>query len=117
MPTIYIPDFSLTPKKKTNKYHNKKVRIDGILFDSLFEASRYKQLLLEKRVGNIKSFGVHPSFLLPGGVRYEADFIITDNCGKTWVEDTKGVETKDFKIKKKLWPVQYSGIELRLIKE
>lgn len=38
-------------------------------------------------------FGIQPSFVLPGGIRYRADFIVCDKTGLIWVEDVKGVET------------------------
>lgn len=33
-----------------NKYHNKKVTVDGISFDSVKEAHRYSELILLQRV-------------------------------------------------------------------
>lgn len=39
---------------KTNKYHNKKVVIDGVTFDSKLEATRYTELKLLERKGLIK---------------------------------------------------------------
>ena len=36
-----------------NKYHNRKVAIDGILFDSKKEAGRYQELLLLQQAGEI----------------------------------------------------------------
>ena len=38
-----------------SKYHNKKVIIDGIKFDSKKEANRYQELKLMQRAGKIKS--------------------------------------------------------------
>ena len=44
-----------------------------------------------------------PGKLIEQDVKYVADYVYTDNrTGKTVVEDTKGVRTKDYIIKRKL---------------
>lgn len=101
---------------KKPKYNNIKTTVDGITFASKAEARRYSELILLQRAGEIKGFGIQPSFVLTGGVRYIADFIVCDKNGNKWVEDVKGVETQAFKIKKKLWEACYPWLELRLIK-
>ena len=40
--------------------------------------------------------------LIERAVSYSADFVYTDENGKTVVEDTKGFRTKDYIIKRKL---------------
>lgn len=105
------------------KYGNKKVIVDGITFDSKKEAKRYTELKLLERAGQIQNLELQKEFeLIPtqreadtvgirGGikkgkviehsVKYKADFVYTEN-GKTVVEDTKGMRTKDYIIKRKL---------------
>lgn len=105
------------------KYGNKKVIIDGITFDSKKEARRYRELKLLERAGQIQNLELQKEFeLIPtqreadtvgarGGikkgkviehaVKYKADFVYTEN-GETVVEDTKGMRTKDYIIKRKL---------------
>lgn len=94
------------------KYNNKKVTVDGILFDSRKEANRWQELKLLERAGQIEdlhrqiSFTLIPSQRINGNVveracRYIADFVYKEN-GKTVVEDTKGFKTKDYIIKRKL---------------
>lgn len=94
------------------KYRNKKVTIDGIVFDSKREAKRYTELKLLEKAGQIqglelqKEYVLIPSQKINGrvaerAVKYKADFVYTEN-GKTIVEDTKGVRTKDYIIKRKL---------------
>ena len=105
------------------KYGNKKVIVDGITFDSRKEARRYRELKLLERAGQIQHLELQKEFeLIPtqreadtvgvrGGVKrgkviehsvkYKADFVYTEN-GKTVVEDTKGMRTKDYIIKRKL---------------
>ena len=95
-----------------SKYKNKKVKYDGIVFDSLKEYNRYKELKLLERAGVIKELQTQvkyiliPSQYLNGKCierecSYIADFVYTEN-GKKVVEDTKGFRTKDYIIKRKL---------------
>lgn len=118
---------NLKPKVfKKNKYNNQKTTIDGITFDSKKEADYYCQLKLLKQSGGIKDFGLQqryellPTFKKNGttyrAISYIADFVIEYNDGTTEVVDIKGVETKDFKIKKKLFEYKYKDLELKIIK-
>lgn len=92
------------------KYYNKKTQtIDGMVFDSKKEASRWGQLKLMERAGLIKDIQTQVKFeLIPKqeGERacsYVADFVYTDcNTGKKVVEDTKGYRTEVYRIKRKL---------------
>ena len=107
-----------------NKYHNQKVVVDGITFDSKKEAKRYRELSLLQRAGAIcdlefqKQYILVPSQKINGkvveqSVKYKADFVYTEN-GVTVVEDTKGVKTKDYIIKRKLM-LYIHGIRIREI--
>lgn len=115
------------------KYGAKKVQIDGIVFDSKKEATRYCELKLMERAGQIKNLELQKPFeLIPSQrepstmsktgkeklgrvienpVRYVADFVYMEN-GKTVVEDTKGFRTKDYVIKRKLMLYVY-GIRIK----
>lgn len=106
-----------------NKYNAKKVVVNGIVFDSKKEERRYKELVLLERAGKINGLRRQVEFeLLPaqyepdtvgprGGVKkgkiierkcsYVADFVYVED-GKVVVEDTKGMRTKDYVIKRKL---------------
>ena len=106
------------------KYRNKKVTIDGIVFDSKREAKRYTELKLLERVGQIhglelqKEYILIPSQKINGkvaerAVKYKADFVYTED-GKTVVEDTKGMRTKDYIIKRKLM-LYVHGIRIKEI--
>lgn len=98
-----------------SKYHNIKTTVDGILFDSKAEARRYSELKILKQAGLIDSFKRQPSFLFESGIRYRPDFIVWGLDGIPWVEDSKGVRTKDFNLKEKLWKDEYPDMELRVI--
>lgn len=111
---------------KHSKYHNKKTKIDGIIFDSKREAERYSELKLLERAGKIEHLILQPKFILQNGYRkksgekvrditYIADFRYIEN-GVEVVEDVKGVETEVFKLKRKIFEKLYSDIDFRLIK-
>ena len=95
-----------------SKYHSKKTYVNGIEFDSRKEARRYTDLSLLERAGIISElqrqvkFELLPSQRIDGKVverpvSYVADFVYKKD-GETVVEDTKGVKTKDYIIKRKL---------------
>ena len=106
----------------SNKYHNRKATYDGEQFDSLTELSRWKELQLLQRAGEIKDlrrqvpYELIPSQSINGKVvekvcKYIADFVYTDKSGKTIVEDVKGVKTAEYIIKRKLM-LSVHGIEI-----
>ena len=101
---------------KRSKYGNIKTEVDGITFDSKAEARRYGELKLLEMAEEILGFGRQPSFVLPGNIRYRPDFIVCDKDGNIWVEDVKGVATKEFRIKQKLWEHAFPWLELRVVK-
>ena len=105
-----------------SKYRNKPVIVNNIQFPSKREAKRYSELLLLERAGVIKnlemqkSFELIPSQKINGKVverpcKYVADFVYEEN-GKTVVEDTKGMRTDKYIIKRKLMLYKY-GIQIK----
>lgn len=107
----------------TNKYKNKKVVVDNILFDSKKEANYYTKLKILRDAGKIsglrlqEKFILQPSFKLNGktyrAITYVADFVYKDDKGMH-VVDTKGYRTETYKIKKKLFMKRF-GIEIEEI--
>lgn len=95
---------------KRNKYGAKKTTVDGITFDSKWEAQRWGELQAMERGGLVRDLERQVKYdIVVNGekiCRYIADFrykIVDDDGGeKEVVEDAKGFETADFKIKKKL---------------
>jgi len=92
----------------TTKYHAVKTTIDGITFDSKREATRYQELKLLQRSGLIMGLELQPVFqlLVKTGKsvgKYKADFKYFDPTKKEWiVEDSKGVRTPVYRLKKKI---------------
>lgn len=110
-----------------NKYHNKKINVGGIVFDSKLEAKRYQELKLLERGGQIKDLQLQPSFeLIPSFKKngktfrkttYKADFCYIDTeSGQMIVEDSKGFLTELYKLKKKLFEYKYSDLTIKEIK-
>lgn len=106
------------------KYHNRKIIINGITFDSLKEGNRYRELKLLERAGLIKDLKLQPAFLLIPSFKkngktyrkaeYIADFMYYDiEKNKTIVEDTKGFRTDIYKLKKKLFEYKYKDLEIK----
>lgn len=96
-----------------SKYKNLKTEIGKNVFDSKKEAQRFMELELLVKTGTISNlqrqvkFVLIPSQKIDGKVAeracsYVADFVYSDKQGNTIVEDTKGVKTKDYIIKRKL---------------
>ena len=100
------------------KYNNTKIRVDGRLFDSKAEAARWQELQLLERAGEITELERQVEYeLVPKqkgerAVKYIADFRYVDHEGKTVVEDTKGVKTPVWIIKRKLM-LRVHGIRVR----
>jgi hypothetical protein len=109
-------------KPKRTKYNNKRIRVDGILFDSKLEADYYLQLKIKLKAGLIRGFCRQPEFILQEGfadrkpIVYKADFIIFYPDGTAEIIDTKGMETETFKLKKKLFQEKFPGLELKIVK-
>lgn len=121
---------------RTPKYRNRKVERDGMTFDSKKEYTRWCELKLLEQAGEIKDLqrqvklvlipsqrepdiigkrgGIKKGKLLEHEVSYVADFIYTDKDGKWVVEDTKGMRTKDYVIKRKmllfLWGIKITEL-------
>ena len=107
-----------------SKYRNRKVTVDGIVFDSVREARRYGELKLLEKGGYITDLKLQVPFeLLPNQkdidgnvierkVRYIADFVYTDRNGQQIVEDAKGMRTEVYRLKRKLMLDRY-GIQIR----
>jgi len=88
--------------KKTNKFNAKKVVVDNIKFDSIKESMRYLQLKILKASGEVKDFIMQYPFKCKSGIKYICDFRVEWKNGEVTYEDTKGVLTAVFKLKKKL---------------
>ena len=106
--------------------------MDGVTFDSQKEARRFQELRLLEKAGEIQNLQTQVRFvLLPAQyskteftksgkpkciereVSYIADFVYKENR-RTIVEDTKGMRTKDYILKRKLM-LYIHGIKIKEI--
>lgn len=111
---------------KISKYKNQKTIINNIKFDSKKEASRYTYLKLLEKAHEIKDLELQKEFILQEAfdknskhyrkISYIADFFYFDLKRNKWiVEDTKGMRTDVYKLKKKMFEYQYSNLEIEEI--
>lgn len=115
-------------KNKRSKYLNKKINIDGEIFDSSKEYDRYLELknleerglicdlqrqvkfvLIPKQIETIERYSAKTGKPLKSKTRvaekecsYFADFVYYTTDGQLVVEDAKGLRTTDYIIKRKL---------------
>lgn len=107
-------------KKPANKYNAKRVLLDGICFDSKAEANDYAALKLREKAGEVTDIELQRWYdLIVNGVlvaRYRADFVFFDRlCCARRIVDTKGVVTRDFRMKQKLMKACH-GLEIEVVK-
>lgn len=106
------------------KYGNKKVEVDGILFDSVMEARYYAHLKRLKEQWIVSSFELQPKFVLLDSfkkngktfraITYNADFKVWYTDGRIEVVDVKGMITQQFELRRKLFEYRYP-YELKLV--
>ncbi len=96
-----------------NKYRAVKTVVDGVTFDSKKEASRYQELKLLERAGEIVELDLQKTFRIEINgclvCKYKADFCYMDD-GVYIVEDTKSEITRKnrvYRLKKKLMKAVY----------
>ena len=103
-----------TQRKKANKYNARKTTVCGNTFDSRREAEIYLDLLSRKQAGEVLRIGLQPQYTLLEGFRdntgknqkpitYTADFFVTYADGHSEVIEVKGVRTRDYVLRKKLF--------------
>lgn len=104
-----------------NKFGNTKVKVDGIPFDSMKEARRYRELKLLERAGLIEELEIKRRFeLIPKKgheqpAYYTCDFAYRDpKSGLLVVEDVKSEATKTqvYVLRRKLMYQRYD-IQIR----
>lgn len=100
-----------------NKYHARRVEMDGITFDSQKEANRYNDLKLMQAAGEIQDLKHHVAFPIDvNGMHvcdYEADFVY-QTIGGLRIEDVKSTITRRlpaYRLKRKLMQAVH-GIEI-----
>lgn len=95
-------------KVKKTKYRANKTSIDGHTFDSKKEAEYYCELKMRLQAKEIKGFCLQPTFMLAPGLKYKADFIVFNNDNSYEIIDVKGLKTKEYTAKKKVFEDKYN---------
>jgi len=122
-----LPTLGNEQEARVKRFGAFKVTINDILFDSIMESRFYVYLMGLKKSKEIKKFERQVTFelqekfknkftgktILP--INYIADFVVTDKDGYVFVVDVKGLETPDFKIKKKLFMHKYPDIQFMCV--
>ena len=104
----------LHTRRKPNKYNARKTTVCGREFDSKREAEVYLELLAQKQAGEIVRIRFQPSYTLLAGfkdnqgnkqraITYTADFFVAYADGRNEVIEVKGVRTRDYLLRKKLF--------------
>lgn len=128
--------YQLYNRGNKSKYHSTKIEFEGLKFDSKKELRRWKQLKEREAAGEISDLQRQVKFVLIPAIRepdeigprggrkpgalieretaYYADFMYRDAQGRQIVEDTKGMKTPDYIIKRKLM-IYIHGIRIREI--
>ena len=103
-----------TQRKKPNKYNARKTVMFGHEFDSKREAEIYLDLLSRKQAGEVLRIGLQPQYTLLEGftdnqgnrqkaITYTADFFVTFADGHSEVIEVKGMRTRDYLLRKKMF--------------
>ena len=104
----------LHTRGKQNKYHARKTTVCGRTFDSKREAEVYLMLREKLRLGEIKHLECQPTYTLLESFRdnqgkpqreitYTPDFMVEYDDGRREVIEVKGVRTRDYMLRKKLF--------------
>lgn len=131
--------------KSEGKISHKITDIDGIKFHSKLESKRYEYLKKKKENGGILDFSLQPSFVLQDSyivingesisssdvnfkklktqyksetiraIKYIGDFKVIYPDGTIVIEDTKGISTPEFEIKRKLFMFKYPNLQLKVL--
>jgi hypothetical protein len=121
----YTPKFPKTPparrqlqeelkklkKGKKHKFNAKRVEKAGVWFDSKAESRHHDEMLIRERAGEIRIEKIHDRVHLTADVHLVADFRVWDfSLNQQVWEEYKGVPSKEWQIKKKLWRVHGPGL-------
>jgi len=90
-----------------SKYKNVRTEAKGLRFQSGKEATEVGKLILLDERHLIYGLRLQVKFLLQGGNSYTADAVYLDDKLKVHVVDAKGVSTKEYRNKKKLFEQRY----------
>ena len=106
--------------KPQSKYNSRRIKVDGITFDSQVEANYYCNLKILLRIGEITGFCRQARFVVTEGrngergTEYVTDFIVFYPNETYRIVDVKGVKTDVFKLKVKSFREKYPKLKIEL---
>lgn len=110
---------------RSGKFNARKHVRDGITFDSKKEAERYIYLKMLKLQGKIKLLTLQPKYELQPKFKkngktyrpiiYQADFEYMNQDDNLIVEDVKGFQTREWRMKQKLFEYKYPNLQITVI--
>lgn len=111
-----------------NKFGNTETYAGGMVFASKLEARRYSELIAMQRARLItglktqERFTLQPAFVTRSGekirkIEYVADFVYRLPDGQMVIEETKGFQTDESKIKMKMVKYSYPDYDVRMVYE
>lgn len=102
-----FPGWGKSKTKKDNKYNAKPSVVNNTRYDSKAESLRALQLKALFEKGEITDLKEQPRFdIYINNIkvrRYTADFSYIDQNGQYRIEDVKGVQTREFKLVKRIF--------------
>jgi uncharacterized Zn finger protein (UPF0148 family) len=120
----------ITVSRKTNKYGANRTEFNGKSYDSKFEAETAWSLEVRVKAGDIKSYDtqykVEMEVYRSDGVKaftvnHKVDFRIHHNDGSFELYEAKGIETADYKMRRKLlenvWLPLHKDHEYTVVKQ
>jgi len=110
---------SLNRRRTRSKYNAIRTEVDGIIFASKKEASRYVYLKGQLTANEISDLELQPSYELHINdikiCRYIADFKYKNKNGEEIIEDVKGFLTPQFRLKQKMMKAIHD-IDINVVK-
>ena len=108
--------------RRKSKFNAQPTEVDGFRFDSKVEAEFYRYLKALKSAGEVEHIDVHPIFTLPGGIRFQPDFLVffkaeTEGSGNIAVYDVKGVLTAQARDRKRLFDASHPLAPLIIVRK
>lgn len=93
-----------------HKYHARPVREGGRFYASQAERDYHAELVLREAAGDVRDIVVQPVVELVAGIKYRPDYRFEERATlvapvrwRTIFVDVKGVMTREFLLKCKLW--------------
>ena len=90
------------------KIKNSNIKMILIITKGKKQTNYYAELKLRLRAGEIKGFCIQPTFILAPNLKYKSDFIVFNNDGTSEIIDVKGMKTKEYKVKKKVFEDKFN---------